>query len=170
MLMDCSRVSTCPRGTRCASPNTRNFWTHTSHALDPRIKVALKVIVGELHSLKSQNYTRTIILHLDFKMSNNQTINQTIPKTDNRYIYVLNGTAYIGHLGHETETKAHHALLLSEDGTTPVRIQAKDEEANFVQIAEELLKQVVHIDPFGMNTCEEVYESYRDYCDGATGI
>ncbi|OAQ22757.1 hypothetical protein K457DRAFT_25788 [Linnemannia elongata AG-77] len=101
----------------------------------PKDKVVVKVIVGELHSLKSQIYTRTIILHLDFKMSNNQTINQTIPKTDNRYLYVLNGTAYIGHLGHETETKAHHTLLLFEDGTSPDRIQAKDEEANFVYIA-----------------------------------
>ncbi|KAG0054519.1 hypothetical protein BGZ90_005961 [Linnemannia elongata] len=98
----------------------------------PKDNVVVKVIAGALDSLKSQNYTRKIILHLDFKLSNNQTINQLIPKTDNRFIDVLNSTEYIGHLGHETETKAHHTLLLLfEDGTSPDRIQAKDQEASF---------------------------------------
>ncbi|OAQ23432.1 hypothetical protein K457DRAFT_25089 [Linnemannia elongata AG-77] len=68
-------------------------------------------------------------------MSSNQTITQAISETYNRFIYVPNRTAYIGDLGHETEAKAHHTLFFSEDGTSTVRIQTKDEDVNFVMIA-----------------------------------
>ncbi|OAQ22742.1 hypothetical protein K457DRAFT_25772 [Linnemannia elongata AG-77] len=53
---------------------------------------------------------------------------------------VLDGTTFITDLGHETEVNAHHTLLLSKDGTSTVRIQTKDEEANSVMIAGEPLE------------------------------
>ncbi|KAK5801502.1 hypothetical protein F5H01DRAFT_284111, partial [Linnemannia elongata] len=100
--------------------------------LDPQIpraghkdEAAVKVIAGESHSLKSQIYTHTPRMLLDFKISKNQAITHTIPETYKRLIYVLNGIAYIGDLGHETEVKAHHSLLLSEDGASTVRIKDK---------------------------------------------
>ena len=110
-------------------------------------------------------------MFLDFKMDKNQTVTQTIPITYNGFIYVLSGTAYIGDLNNETEAKAHHTLLFSEDGASTVRIQTKDEEAHFVLIAGEPLREpVVQIGPFVMNTREEVYETYRDYRDGVNGF
>ncbi|OAQ22747.1 hypothetical protein K457DRAFT_25778 [Linnemannia elongata AG-77] len=62
----------------------------------PQDDVVVKVIAGEAHGLKSQTYIRTPII-----------------------------TIYIGELGHETETKAHHTPLFSEDGTSTVKIQKR---------------------------------------------
>lgn len=137
----------------------------------PQDGVVVKVIAGESHGVKSQIYTRTPTMFLDFKMDKNQTVTQTIPATFNGFIYVLGGTAYIGDPNSETEAKAHHTLLFSEDNTSTVRIQTKDEAAHFVLIAGEPLREpVVHIGPFVMNTREEVYETYRDYRDGVNGF
>ncbi|KAK3835420.1 MAG: RmlC-like cupin domain-containing protein [Linnemannia elongata] len=137
----------------------------------PRDGVVIKVIAGESHGVKSQVYTRTPTMFLDFKMDKNRTVTQTIPATYNGFIYVLGGTAYIGDPNSEAEAKAHHTLLLSEDSTITVRIQTKDEEAHFVLIAGEPLREpVVQIGPFVMNTREEVYETYRDYRDGVNGF
>ncbi|KAH7049594.1 RmlC-like cupin domain-containing protein [Linnemannia elongata] len=137
----------------------------------PQDGVVVKVIAGESHGVKSQIYTRTPTMFLDFKMDKNQIVTQTIPATYSGFIYVLSGTAYIGDPNSETEAKAHHTLLFSEDDTSTVKIQTKDEAAHYVMIAGEPLKEpVVQIGPFVMNTREEVYETYRDYRDGVNGF
>ncbi|KAG9064398.1 hypothetical protein KI688_003586 [Linnemannia hyalina] len=124
----------------------------------PKDEFVVEVIAGESHSLKPQSYTRKPIMYLDFKMSSTQTITRTILETKGRFFHVLNGTAYIGDLGHETEAKAYHALIFSEDGTSTIRIQTKDEEADFVMITGEPSKKpVVQIGQLVINTREEVY-------------
>lgn len=114
------------------TPSSCSTSSQYQELLDPQIpraghkdKAAVKVIAGESHSLKSQIYTHTQTTLLDFKISKNQTITHTIPETYKKLMYVLNGIAFIGDLGHETEVKAHHSLLLSEDGASTVRIKDK---------------------------------------------
>ncbi|KAG9064394.1 hypothetical protein KI688_003582 [Linnemannia hyalina] len=109
----------------------------------PKDELVVKVIADELYSLKPQIYTRAPIMYLDFKMSSTQTITRTIPETYSRFFRVFNRTAYIGDLGHDTEAEAHRTLIFSEDGTSTIRIQTKDEEANFVMIAGEPSKKPV---------------------------
>ncbi|KAG0282186.1 hypothetical protein BGZ97_009085, partial [Linnemannia gamsii] len=136
----------------------------------PQDGVVIKVIAGESHGVKSPIYTRTPTMFLDFKMSANQSITQSIPPTYTGFIYMLKGTAFIGDDEEgETEAKSQHTLILSEDVTSTVKIRTKDGEegAHFVLIAGEPLREpVVQIGPFVMNTREEVYETYRDYRDG----
>ncbi|OAQ24649.1 RmlC-like cupin [Linnemannia elongata AG-77] len=119
--------------------------------------VVIKVIAGESHGVKFQIYTRTPTILLNFKMYKDQTVSQTIPTTYTGFIYVLSGTAYIGDPNSETEAKFYHTILLSEDSTSTVRIQTKDEAGHFVLIAGESLKEpVVQVGSFVMNTREEV--------------
>ncbi|KAG9064434.1 hypothetical protein KI688_003624 [Linnemannia hyalina] len=96
----------------------------------PQDGVVVKVISGVSHGVKSQIYTSTPTIFLDLKMHKNQTVTQTIPATYNVFIYVLSGTAYVGNPNSETEAKAHHTIIFSEDSTSTVRVQTKDEAAH----------------------------------------
>lgn len=137
----------------------------------PQDGVVIKVIAGESHGVLSPIYTRTPTMFLDFKMSANQSVTQSIPPTYTGFIYMLKGTAFIGDEESRTEAKAQHTLILSEDGTNTVKIQTGEKEVHFVLIAGEPLREpVVQIGPFVMNTREEVYETYRDYRDGVNGF
>ncbi|KAF9295419.1 hypothetical protein BGZ88_002156, partial [Linnemannia elongata] len=120
------------------------------------------VIAGESYGVKSQVYTRTPTMYLDFIMEKNKTVTQTIPSTFTGFIYMLKGKAYIG--DKEFEGKAHHTLTFSEDGAETVKIETKDEDAHFVFIAGEPLKEpIVQHGPFVMNTEKEIYDTFVDY-------
>ncbi|KAI8362417.1 RmlC-like cupin domain-containing protein [Mortierella sp. GBAus27b] len=128
----------------------------------PEEGVAIKVIAGESHGIQSKVYTRTPTMYLDFKMDKNKTVEQSIPASYTGFIYMLKGTAFIG--DKEFEGKAHHTLTFSEDGTDTIKIQTKDEEAHFVVIAGEPLKEpIVQHGPFVMNTKDEIYKTFVDY-------
>ncbi|KAG0090520.1 hypothetical protein BGZ93_011216 [Podila epicladia] len=135
----------------------------------PQDGVVVKVIAGESHGVKSQVYTRTPTIYLDYKMDKNQTVEQSIPASYTGFIYVLKGTAYIG--DNEFEGKSHHTLIFSEDGTDTIRIKTKDEDAHFVIIAGEPIKEpIVQHGPFVMNTQQEIYETFVDYQYGQNGF
>ncbi|KAH7039227.1 RmlC-like cupin domain-containing protein [Linnemannia elongata] len=135
----------------------------------PQDGVVVKIIAGESHGVKSQVYTRTPTMYLDFKMDKNRTVTQTIPSTYTGFLYMLKGTAFIG--DKEFEGKAHHTLTLSEDGATTVKIQTKDEDAHFVFIAGEPLKEpIVQHGPFVMNSSEEIYDTFVDYQNNKNGF
>ncbi|KAG0340112.1 hypothetical protein BG000_000661 [Podila horticola] len=135
----------------------------------PQDGVVVKVIAGESHGVKSQVYTRTPTMYLDYKMEKNKTVEQSIPASYTGFIYMLKGTAYIG--DKEFEGQAHHTLTFSEDGTDTIKIRTKDEDAHFVIIAGEPLHEpVVQHGPFVMNTKEEIYSTVRDYHDRKNGF
>ncbi|KAF9926078.1 hypothetical protein BGZ65_007439 [Modicella reniformis] len=82
---------------------------------------------------------------------------------------MLKGTAYIG--DKEFEGKAHHTLTFSEDGAETIKIQTRDEDAHFVLIAGEPLREpIVQHGPFVMNTGGEIYETFVDYQNGQNGF
>ncbi|KAH7049620.1 hypothetical protein BKA57DRAFT_492304 [Linnemannia elongata] len=132
------------------SPSSPETTTRIPRAR-PQDGVVVKVIAGESHGVKSQIYTRTPTMFLDFKMDKDKTVTQTIPATYNGFIYVLSDTAYTRDLKSETEAKAHHTLLLSEDGTSTVRNHTKDEEAKFVMIARGTFEGICGSDWFVCN-------------------
>ncbi|KAG0357810.1 hypothetical protein BGZ54_000176, partial [Gamsiella multidivaricata] len=135
----------------------------------PEEGVAIKVIADESHGVESKVCTRTPTMYLDFKMDKNKTVEQSIPASYTRFIYMLKGTAFIG--DKEFEGKAHHTLTFSEDGTTTIKIRTKDEDAHFVVIAGEPLKEpIVQRGPFVMNSQEEIYETFVDYQYGQNGF
>ncbi|KAG0005223.1 hypothetical protein BGZ79_006143 [Entomortierella chlamydospora] len=135
----------------------------------PQEGVVVKVIAGESYGVSSKVYTRTPTMYLDYKMDKNKTVEQSIPSTFTGFIYMLKGKAYIG--DNEFEGNAHHTLTLSEDGAETVKIQTKDENAHFVLIAGEPLKEpIVQHGPFVMNTEEEIYSTFVDYQYGQNGF
>ncbi|KAG0228539.1 hypothetical protein BGW41_003399, partial [Actinomortierella wolfii] len=67
--------------------------------------------------------------------------------------------------------RPHHTLTLSEDGAEVVRLETKDDDAHFVFIAGEPLKEpIVQHGPFVMNTKEEIYKTFVDYQFGQNGF
>ncbi|KAG0027853.1 hypothetical protein BGZ82_008733 [Podila clonocystis] len=118
----------------------------------PQDGVVVKVIAGESHGVKSQN----------------KSIEQSIPASYTGFIYMLKGKAYIGEDGFEGN--AHYTLTFTEEGET-VKIETKDEEAHFIFIAGEPLKEpIVQHGPFVMNTREEIHETFQDYQQGKNGF
>ncbi|KAF9345797.1 hypothetical protein BGX26_002732, partial [Mortierella sp. AD094] len=135
----------------------------------PEDGVIIKVIAGESYGVQSKIYTRTPTMYLDFKLEKNKNVVQTIPKTYTGFLYVLKGTIYIG--DNEFEGKAHHTLTLTEDGAETVKISTKDEDAHFVFIAGEPLKEpIVQHGPFVMNSQDEIHETFDDYQSGKNGF
>ncbi|KAF9573191.1 hypothetical protein EC968_008933 [Mortierella alpina] len=134
----------------------------------PQDGVVVKVIAGESHGARKV-YTRTPTMYLDFKMNKNKAVEQSIPSTYTGFIYMLKGTAFIG--DKEFEGKAHHTLTFSEDGAETVKITTKEEDAHFVLIAGEPLKEpIVQHGPFVMNSKEEIYGTFVDYQNSQNGF
>ncbi|KAF9966557.1 hypothetical protein BGZ70_001966 [Mortierella alpina] len=135
----------------------------------PQEGVVVKVIAGESHGVQSKVYTRTPTMYLDFKMDKHKTVEQSIPSSYTGFIYMLKGTAFIG--DKEFEGKAHHTLTFSEDGADAVKITTKEEDAHFVLIAGEPLKEpIVQHGPFVMNSKEEIYGTFVDYQNSQNGF
>ncbi|KAF9403889.1 hypothetical protein BGZ94_004484 [Podila epigama] len=158
-----------PREHKMCEPQYQELLDGEIKRANPVDGVVVKVIAGESHGIKSQVYTRTPTMYLDYKMDKNKSVEQSIPSTYTGFIYMLRGTAYIG--DKEFEGKAHHTLTFSEDGTDTIKIRTKDEDAHFVIIAGEPLKEpIVQHGPFVMNTQQEIYETFVDYQYGQNGF
>ncbi|KAG0075814.1 hypothetical protein BGZ90_009472 [Linnemannia elongata] len=136
---------------------------------NPQEGVVIKVIAGESHGVTSKVYTRTPTMYLDFKMAPHKTVEQAIPSSYNGFIYGLKGTIFVGEEG--VEGKSHQTLVLSQDGTETIKISTKDEEAHFVVIAGQPLKEpLVQRGLFVMNTQEEIVEAMVDFQRGQHGF
>ncbi|KAF9923840.1 hypothetical protein FBU30_006099 [Linnemannia zychae] len=62
----------------------------------PKDGVEVKVIAGEAHGIKSNIYTRTPTMYLDYRMQPHQTIEQAVPKDYSGFVYMLSGKAFFG--------------------------------------------------------------------------
>ncbi|KAG0200193.1 hypothetical protein BGX28_006675 [Mortierella sp. GBA30] len=151
-----------PREHKMCEPQYQELLDGQIPRATPQDGVTVKVIAGESHGVKSQVYTRTLTMYLDYKMDKSKKVEQSIPSTYTGFIYVLKGKVYIGEK--EFEGKAHHTLTFSEDGAETIKICTKDEDTHFVLIAGEPLKEpIVQHGPFVMNTQEEIYNTFVDY-------
>ncbi|KFH68976.1 hypothetical protein MVEG_05778 [Podila verticillata NRRL 6337] len=158
-----------PKEHKMCEPQYQELLDGEIKRANPQDGVVVKVIAGESHGVKSQVYTRTPTMYLDYKMDKNKVVEQSIPASYTGFIYMLKGTAFIG--DEEFEGQAHHTLTFSEDGTDTIKIRTKDEDAHFVIIAGEPLHEpIVQHGPFVMNTKEEIYSTVRDYHDGKNGF
>ncbi|KAF9564325.1 hypothetical protein EC968_004598 [Mortierella alpina] len=160
----------------------------------PKEGVEVKVIAGEAHGAKSEVHTRTPAMYLDYKMKKHQAIEQRIPKEYAGLVYMLSGRAYFGDGSVSTEptsrqketldetrnrTKTnedlsrpfeghpHEALILSQGENADedvIRIQTTDEDAHFVVLAGQPLREPIVQDRlFVMNSKEEVKQTLEDF-------
>ncbi|KAF9989700.1 hypothetical protein BGZ75_005379 [Mortierella antarctica] len=136
----------------------------------PEEGIVIKVIAGESYGIQSPVYTRTPTMYLDVRLGKHKILNQTIPKSYTGFLYTLKGRIFVGEEG-GFEGKAHHTLVLSEDGTETIRVQTQDEEAHFVVIAGQPLKEpVVQHGPFVMTSQKEIMETFMDFQEHAHGF
>jgi len=158
-----------PREHKMCEPQYQELLDKEVKRAHPEEGVVIKVIAGESHGVSSQVYTRTPTMYLDIKMDKSKTVVQSIPASYTGFIYTLKGNIFVG--DNEFAGKSHHTLTFSEDGAETVKITTKDEEAHFVLIAGEPLKEpIVQHGPFVMNSQEEIYETFVDYQSGQNGF
>jgi len=158
-----------PKEHKMCEPQYQELLDKEVKRANPEEGVEIKVIAGESHGVSSQVYTRTPTMYLDIKMEKNKTLVQTIPASFTGFIYTLRGTIFVGDNAFKGE--AHHTLTFSEDGAETVKITTKDDNAHFVLIAGEPLREpIVQHGPFVMNTKEEIYGTIRDYHSGTNGF
>ncbi|KAF9562522.1 hypothetical protein EC968_005220 [Mortierella alpina] len=151
-----------PKAHKMCEPQYQELLDGQIPRATPQEGVVVKVIAGESHGVRSKVYTRTPTMYLDYMMDKNKTVVQTIPSSFTGFIYMLKGTAYIG--DKEFQGNAHHTLTFSEDGAETIKIVTKDEDAHFVLIAGEPLREpIVQHGPFVMNTQQEIYDTFVDY-------
>jgi len=158
-----------PREHKMCEPQYQELLDKEIKRAHPQEGVEIKVIAGESHGVKSQVYTRTPTMYLDYKMDKNKSVVQSIPSSYTGFIYMLKGKAFIGDKAFEG--LAHHTLTFSEDGAETIKIETRDEDAHFVVIAGEPLKEpIVQHGPFVMNSKEEIYNTFVDYQNGQNGF
>ncbi|KAG0021795.1 hypothetical protein BGZ81_008770 [Podila clonocystis] len=151
-----------PHDQKMCEPQYQELRDEQIPRANPEEGVVIKVIAGESHGVKSPVYTRTPTMYLDVKMGKNKAIVQSIPSSYTGFLYTLKGKIVVGDSNYEAE--AHHTLVLSEDGTETIKVRTVDEEAHFVIIAGQPLKEpIVQHGPFVMNSQEEIYETFMDY-------
>ncbi|XP_072370445.1 pirin isoform X3 [Scyliorhinus torazame] len=132
--------------------------------------VTVAVISGEALGSKSQVYTHTPMMYLDFTLKNGASHTQPVPKGWTAFIYTLAGYVHVGPDKEKRRIEPHHVAIL-DDGEN-VQMENKDHEvARFVLIAGEPINEpVVKHGPFVMNSQEEIAEALEDYRTGKNGF
>ncbi|XP_078415653.1 pirin [Cetorhinus maximus] len=128
------------------------------------------VISGEALGTKSQVYTHTPMMYLDFTLEKGARHIQPVPKGWTAFIYTLAGYVHMGPDKDQRRIEPHHVAII-DDGEN-VQMENKDHEvARFVLIAGEPINEpIVKHGPFVMNSQEEIAEALEDYRTGKNGF
>jgi redox-sensitive bicupin YhaK (pirin superfamily) len=98
--------------------------------------------------------------YMDVNLPAGATFEQTLPKDDNAFIFVIDGAISIGNSGQELHQ--NHLGILSKGDL--VTITASDKHTNFLLISGSPLNEdVARGGPFVMNTKAEVLQAFRDF-------
>ncbi|CAG8503614.1 14126_t:CDS:2, partial [Racocetra fulgida] len=129
---------------------------------NPEEGIEVKVIAGSSFGVKSDVFTRTPTMMLDFKLSKGKKIEQEIPKDYQGFIYVWKGNAYFG--GNRFKGQESYALFLDGNNGDFLPVDAADDDVRFMLFAGQPLKEpIVSYGPFVMNTEEEIFQTMSDY-------
>lgn len=125
--------------------------------------VKVRVIAGESLGVKSQVYTRTPTMYLDFTLQPGSVVRQATPAGWNAFSYTLDGETSFGGDAGATTVEAHHTVLFSL-GDGLVAANKSDKPSRFLLIAGQPLGEpVAQYGPFVMNTQEELRQAMVDY-------
>ncbi|KAM3327427.1 pirin-like protein isoform X1 [Capsicum chacoense] len=131
--------------------------------------VSVTILAGESMGVKSQIFTRTPTMYLDFTLKSASEHHQPIPESWNAFVYIVEGEGAFGSPD-STPTLAHHCLVLgSGEGLSVWNKSSKP--LRFVLIGGQPINEpVVQYGPFVMNTKTEVMQAYQDYQLGKNGF
>ncbi|OAY52061.1 pirin-like protein [Manihot esculenta] len=129
----------------------------------------VRVIAGESMGVKSPVYTRTPTMFLDFTLKPRAQVHQSIPKSWNAFVYVIEGEGSFG-LGNSSQATAHHVLVLGPGDGLSVWNRSSN-PLRFVLFAGQPINEpVVQHGPFVMNTQAEIEQTIEDYYLGKNGF
>ncbi|MFQ3229660.1 pirin family protein [Reinekea sp.] len=100
--------------------------------------------------------------YMDVQLKAGDVFEQSLPNTDNAFIYVISGTAAIDQSGEEVAT-AELAILTAGDY---VRIRAQVDSRFLLVSGKPINEPVARGGPFVMNTKAEVLQAFADYQSG----
>ncbi|CAK9166036.1 unnamed protein product [Ilex paraguariensis] len=131
--------------------------------------VKVRVIAGEALGTKSEVYTRTPTMYLDFTLKPGAHLLQPIPLPWNAFVYILEGEGVFGN-SKSLPITAHHILLLgSGDGLEACNKSSK--ALRFILVAGQPLGEpVVQFGPFVMNSQEEIDQTVEDFENYTNGF
>lgn len=131
--------------------------------------VEVRVIAGEALGVKSEIYTRTPTMFLDFTLKPGAYIRQPIPLSWNAFVYVLEGEGTFWN-SRSLPVSAHHLLLLGEgDGLYASNNSSKP--VRFILVGGEPLGEPVRqYGPFVMNTQEQLDQTIEDFENCTNGF
>ncbi|XP_078602071.1 pirin-like [Branchiostoma floridae x Branchiostoma japonicum] len=135
--------------------------------------VTVVVLAGESLGEKSQVYTRTPTMFLDFTLEPGAKYTQAVPKGWNGFVYVMSGNVHLGPEDKQTVGKPHDSLIMS-DGNGLALENKGPEKVHFVLVAGEPINEPVcrggPAGHFVMNTEEEVRAALGDWKNGRNGF
>ncbi|CAI9088290.1 OLC1v1022589C1 [Oldenlandia corymbosa var. corymbosa] len=139
--------------------------------------VRVKVIAGESMGIKSQVYTITPTMFLDFTLKPGAHLQQFIPPSWNAFVYTLEGEGVFGGNSKTASSSAvitpHHLLLLGSggDGLEAWNKSSSSKPLRFVLVGGQPLGEpVAQMGPFVMNTQEEIDQTIEDYDNCVNGF
>jgi hypothetical protein len=98
--------------------------------------------------------------YMDISLPAGTNFEQSLPKTDNAFIFVIEGSVLVGNSGQELQQ--NHLGILSKGDV--VTITASSENNNFLLISGKPLNEdVARGGPFVMNTKAEVMQAFDDF-------
>ncbi|GAA0170354.1 transcription cofactor [Lithospermum erythrorhizon] len=132
--------------------------------------IKVRVIAGEAFGIKSQIYTRTPTMYLDFTLQQGSHLEQPIPASWNAFVYVLEGEGVFGDSS-ASPAKRHQLLILGSNGDGVEAWNNSATPLRFVLVGGQPLKEpVAAYGPFVMNTREEIEQTFRDYRSFTNGF
>ncbi|KAL5708100.1 hypothetical protein ACHQM5_018932 [Ranunculus cassubicifolius] len=131
--------------------------------------VKVRVIAGESMGVKSDIFTRTPTMYLDFTLQPGSHFQQPIPQTWNAFIYVLDGEGVFG--DSKPKAASDHTLLLLGPGESVEAWNKSSGLLRFLIIGGEPLNEpVARYGPFVMNTQQEINQAIHDYSNCTNGF
>jgi len=128
--------------------------------------VRVKVIAGEAMGTRGVIETRIPVLYLHLMLKPGAEFATQVPKSENAFVYVVEGAARFG----STRAEASQVALLDHGGDAVGVVNPGTDTLSALLIAGEPIGEpVARYGPFVMNSKEEVWRAVEDYREGKMG-
>lgn len=128
--------------------------------------VRVKVIAGEAMGTRGVIETRIPVLYLHLMLKPGAEFATQVPKSENAFVYVVEGAARFG----STRAEASQVALLDHGGDAVSVVNPGTDTLSALLIAGEPIGEpVARYGPFVMNSKEEVWRAVEDYREGKMG-
>ena len=152
-----------PAKDKLRAPWYRDIRANEIPAFTTPAGVRVRVIAGESHGVDGAVRREvTNPLYLDLELPAGASFVQSLPATQNAFVYVYRGDADVA----GTPVPAQRMALLANDGDG-VSLHARADSRALLIAGEPLREPIAQYGPFVMNTHDEIVQAVHDYQSGA---